>query len=96
MIKMCCLPLDGLILKGYHSCVNGVACCLCGRVICLSGLLFLVSAVALGRVDCSVCHSFAATFVGVCVCVCHHVASFSVFAGIQLGILYPGVFFGFV
>ena len=58
--------LEGFIFKGYHSCVNGVACCLCGRVMCISGWLFLLSAVVLGRVDCSVCRSFIEIAVRVC------------------------------
>ena len=54
---------------------------------------FLVSAVVLGRVDCSVCHSFTEISVGVCVCqnICATYQLFGV-AGIQFGILYPGFF----
>ena len=61
--------LGGFIFTGYKSCVNECqrACSLCGLVMCIFGLLLLVSGVVLGPVDCSVCRSFVEIVVHLCV-----------------------------
>ena len=87
-----------VFLTSCHSCVNGVTCCLRGWVTCISGWLFLVSRVVLGRVDCSVCHSFIEISVGVRLClnVLGYAASFVLLQEFSLESWFQVNFFGVV